>query len=316
MRYREIAVGMALLLALGHRADAKTSEAAIRAVGVSVASLGNPYFTAADAGIHAKSAGITPQAKITIVASEYDLNKQFDEIDNFIAAGDSIIMVNAVDPVAVLPAVKRAQHAGIVVAAFDAAARGADVTVMTNNIKAGGIACQYVVDHLKGGKGNVIILNGPQVSPIADRVTGCHKVLAQHPGVVVLSDNQNALASRDGGFAVGQSLLTKFPAIDAVFAVNDQSAIGFELAAKQAHRTSLFIASVDGAPDIVDEIKSSTSLIKASSAQDPFGMAGHAYELAVDIAKGTQRRGQVILLDPTLLTAQNIGSYKGWNSTH
>ena len=314
MKRHAMAVGLAAVMGLGSGAYGETGGGAIKGVGVSVASLGNPYFTAADAGINARSRQLTPQARVTIVASEYDLNKQFDEIDNFIAAGDSIVMVNAVDPVAVLPAVKRAQKAGIVVAAFDAAASGADVTVMTNNIKAGEIACEYVVDHLKDAKGKVIILNGPQVSPIADRVKGCRKVLAQHPGVTLLSDNQNALASRDGGFAVGQSLLTKFQAIDAVFAVNDQSAIGFELAAKQAHRTDLFIASVDGAPDIVDEIKDSTSLIKASSAQDPFGMAAHAYELAVGIAQGHQQRGQVILLDPTLLTAQNIASYKGWKT--
>ena len=314
MKRHLIAIAVAAVLGSGHDASAQTGAASVKGVGVSVASLGNPYFTAADAGIHAKASELTPQARVTIVASEYDLNKQFDEIDNFIASGDSIVMVNAVDPVAVLPAIKRAQKAGIVVAAFDAAARGADVTVMTNNIKAGEIACQYIVDHLKGEEGKVIILNGPQVSPIADRVKGCHAVLARHPGITVLSDNQNALASRDGGFAVGQSLLTKFQAVDAVFAVNDQSAIGFELAAKQAHRTRLFIASVDGAPDIVDEIKDRNSLIKASSAQDPFGMAGRAYQLAVEIAEGRHPRGQVILLDPTLLTAGNIADYKGWKT--
>src|ERR1700709_156223 len=135
-----------------HAADVKN-------VGITVGSLGNPYFAATDKGIAAKAKEITPDAHLTAVSSDYDLNKQFTQIDNFIAAGDSIIMLNAVDPVAILPAVKKAQAAGIVIAGFDVAATGADITVMTDNVKAGEIACQYIVDHLPGKKGNVIIIN-------------------------------------------------------------------------------------------------------------------------------------------------------------
>ena len=88
------------------------------------------------------------------MSADYDLNKQVSQIDNFIAAGVDVIMLNAVDAKAIAPAVKKAQAAGIVVAAFDVSAPGADVTVMTNNVKAGEEACQYLVDHLDG-KGDV-----------------------------------------------------------------------------------------------------------------------------------------------------------------
>ena len=62
--------------------------------------------------------------------------------------------------------------------AVDVAADGADATVQTNNVQAGEIACQYIADKL-GGKGNVIIQNGPQVSAVIDRVNGCKEVLAK-----------------------------------------------------------------------------------------------------------------------------------------
>ena len=52
--------------------------------------------------------------------------------------------------------------------------------VQTDNVQAGEIACQYIVDHT-GGKGNVIIQNGPQVSSVIDRVNGCKAVLAKSP---------------------------------------------------------------------------------------------------------------------------------------
>jgi ribose transport system substrate-binding protein len=247
------------------------------------------------------------------VSADYDLNKQFTQMDNFTAAGTDIVMINAVDPKAIEPSVKRAQAGGMVVAAFDVAAAGADVTVMTDNVKAGELACQYIADHLKG-KGDVLIVNGPQVSSITDRVKGCKNVFSKFPDIKVLSDNQDAKGSREGGFAVGQSLLTRFPKIDAVFAINDPTAIGINLAAKQLNRNEFIITAVDGAPDIETELKSGNSLIKASASQDPYVMAAQSYELAVGIVNGKKPEKNVILLEPKLITADNIKDYKGWQA--
>lgn len=285
----------------------------LTSVGISVGSLGNPFFVATIKGIEDKAKAINPNVKITSVSSDYDLNKQFTQVDNFIASGVNVLMINAVDPIAVEPSVKRAQAAGMVVAAFDVAAAGADVTVMTDNIKAGEIACQYIVDHLKG-KGDVLIVNGPQVSSVTDRVKGCKAVFEKNPGIKVLSDNQDAKGSRDGGFAVTQSLLTRFPKVDAIFAINDPTAIGANLAAKQLNRNEFIITAVDGAPDIEAELKSGNSLIKASASQDPYVMAGQSLELAAGILNGKKPEKNVILLDPKLITSENVGQYKGWTA--
>jgi ribose transport system substrate-binding protein len=82
----------------------------------------------------------------------------------------------------------------------------------------------------------VIIVNGPQVTSVADRVTGCKNVFAKNSGVKLLSSDQDGKASRDGGMAITQSLLTANPKIDAIFAINDPTGIGSSLAAKQMHR--------------------------------------------------------------------------------
>ena len=307
----QLAVGAVLMAGLSTTAMAKD----VSVVGITVGSLGNPYFAATDKGINARAKKITPDAKIIAVSSDYDLNKQFTQIDNFIAAGAQVIMVNAADPVAIAPALMKAHNAGIAIGAFDVAATGADVTVMTDNVKAGEQACQYIVDHLPNHTGKVIIVNGPQVSSVIDRVNGCKKVLAGNPGIKILSDDQNAMGSRDGGFSVGQNLLTRFPHIDAAFGINDPTSIGLELAAKQQNRSDFFITSVDGAPDIVGEIQNKSGMIKASSAQDPYGMAAQAYSYAVGIANGKAAPAKIILLTPTLITIDNINSYKGWDPT-
>ncbi|MGX5826325.1 ABC transporter substrate-binding protein [Mesorhizobium sp. 43Arga] len=294
-------------------AIAPASAKDLNKVGISVGLLGNPFFVATIKGIEDAAKKINPKVEVTSVSADYDLNKQVSQVDSFIAAGVDVIMLNAVDAKAIAPAVKKAQAAGIIVAAFDVSAPGADVTVMTNNVKAGEEACQYLVDHT-GGKGDYVILNGPASSSILERVKGCKNVLSQHPDIKILSDDQNAEGSRDGGLKVFQSLLTRFDKIDAVFAINDPTAIGAQLAAKQLNRSEFFFTAVDGAPDIEKELSSGKSMIKASASQDPYVMAGQSLTMAAELLAGKKPAEATVLLDPKLITAENLKDYKGWTA--
>ena len=299
-----VMAGTALVLAGGAQARE------LKAVGVTVGSLGNPYFVAVGKGITDAAHEINPAAKVTISSADYDLNKQFTQIDNFISAGVDLILVNAADPRANAPAIKRAQAAGITVVGVDVAAAGADATVQTNNTQAGEIACKFMADAI-GGKGNVVIENGPQVSAVIDRVTGCKSVLGKYPDIKLLSSDQDAKGSRDGGLNVMQGYLTRFPSIQGVFAINDPQAIGSDLAARQLNRTGIVIASVDGAPDIVGALKGQTQ-VQASASQDPYAMGKLAVETGVGIMDGKKPESPMILMPSHLVTRDNVGSYEGW----
>ena len=283
----------------------------IKAVGVTVGSLGNPFFVTVGQGATDAVHAINPQAKVTVSSADYDLNKQFTQIDNFIAAGVDLILVNAADPRAIAPAIKRAQAAGIVVIGVDVAAAGAVATVQTNNTQAGEIACQFMADKI-GGKGNVVIENGPQVSAVIDRVNGCKHVLAASPDIKILSSDQDGKGSRDGGLNVMQGYLTRFPSIQGLFTINDPQAIGSDLAARQLNRSGIVIVSVDGAPDIVGALKGKTQ-IEASASQDPYAMGKLAVETGVEIINGKKPETPMILMQSTLVTRDNVDSYKGWS---
>lgn len=281
-------------------------------IGVTLGSLGNPFFVTMVKGTEAKAKEYNPKAEVIAVSADYDLNKQFTQMDNFIAAGVDVILINAVDPVAIEPAIKRAKKAGIAVIAVDVTAKGADATVQTNNVQAGELACQYIVDKLDG-KGDVIIQNGPQVSAVIDRVDGCKAVFAKNPGINVLSDDQDAKGSREGGLNIMQGHLTRFPKIDAVFAINDPQAIGTDLAAKQLKRSEMIITAVDGAPDIEQALKDDT-LVHASASQDPYAMAQMGVDVGVKILNGEKPAKEMILMPSTLITRDNVNDYKGWTS--
>jgi ribose transport system substrate-binding protein len=303
----------AIALAAGFAASAAhAADKPLKSIGITVGSLGNPYFVTIVKGAEAKAKQLNPSAKVTSVSADYDLNKQFTQIDNFISAHVDMILLNAADPKAIEPAVKKAQAAGIVVVAVDVAAAGANATVQTNNVQAGEISCKYLADKLNG-KGNVIIENGPQVSAVIDRVNGCKLVLAKAPGIKVLSSDQDGKGSREGGMNAMQGYLTRFPKIDGVFAINDPQAIGSDLAAKQLNRSGIVITSVDGAPDIETALKSDT-LVQASASQDPWAMAQKAVEVGYGIMNGKPPANATTLLPSTLVTRQNVSTYKGWSS--
>jgi ribose transport system substrate-binding protein len=312
MRKNTLIASVALALGCCATASSFAADKPLKSIGITVGSLGNPYFVTIAKGAEAKAKQINPDAKVIAVSSDYDMNKQFTQIDNFISAHVDMILINAVDPKAIEPAVKKAQKAGIVVVAVDVAAAGADATVQTNNVQAGEISCDFLAKKLNG-KGNVVIENGPQVSAVIDRVKGCKSVLAKNPGIKVLSDDQDAKGSREGGMNAMQGYLTRFPKLDGVFAINDPQAIGTDLAAKQLHRNNIVITSVDGAPDIETALKSDTQ-VQASASQDPWSMAQQAVSVGYDLMNGKKPSSSMILLPSTLVTRENVGNYKGWSS--
>jgi ribose transport system substrate-binding protein len=107
--------------------------------------------------------------------------------------------------------------------------------------------------------------------------------------------------------------LPAFPQIDAVFAINDPSAIGCDLAAKQAQRKEFFIVGVDGSPDIVPFLKDPASLIAATAAQGPYLMAQDACQDRLRHYRGKKPREELTLIPVGLITKGNVERYAGWS---
>jgi ribose transport system substrate-binding protein len=292
--------------------SAQAADKPLKSVGVTVGDLANPYFVAVGQSVTREAKKINPNAQVTVVSAKYDLNTQVGQIDNFIANKVDLIILGAADSKGIGPEVKKAQKAGIVVVAVDVSAENADATVMSDNTMAGQESCKYIAQQLND-KGSIVIVNGPPVSSIMDRVTGCKAELAKHPAIKILSDNQNAGGSRDGGLTSMSNLLAAYPKIDAVFGVNDPTAIGAELAIKQAKRSDIkLIGGVDGGPDGVQALKTPQSLFVVSPAQDPNGMAAQAVDVGYALMNGRPPKNKVELLPTPPITRANVATYQGW----
>ena len=160
---------------------------------------------------------------------------------------------------------------------------------------------EHIAERLKG-QGKVIIVSGPMVTAITDRLAGCMGQLGRYQGIQVLSSDTNGGGSSEGGFAKMTDLLTLYPHIDAVFTINDPTALGVEQAALQAGRHEFFIVGIDGAPKVKARLRDPASLIVGTVAQKPDRMAQLAVEAGYALVRNKPVTKRIVLIPGELLT--------------
>ena len=309
---RSFETSLFLFFAMGLAAHTLAADKELKSVGLTVGDLGNPFFDQIAHGAADQAKTYNPNVRITSLSSNYDVKNQGSQMKDFLSSGVDLIILGAANSKAIAPSVKQAKTRGTVVVAVDVGAEGGvDATVMSDNRQAGELAGQYIVDKLHG-KGQVVIVNGQPVTSVQDRIAGALSVFKKYPDIKILSQNQNAEGTIEGGRRVMTDLLTLYRHLDAVFAVNDPTAIGCDLAAQQARRTEFFIVGVDGSPQAVEALKRKQSLFEATSAQDPYLMAQKAVEAGYDILQGKKPAKETILIPVKLITRDNVSDYTGW----
>ncbi len=279
----------------------------IKQIGLTVQTINDPFFVAMQQGAQAEAKKIG--AQVLLADASHDIGTQSNQMDDFIQKHVDLILLNAADSAGIAPAVQRAVQAGIPVIAIDVGAQGGvAATVESNNVQAGQLSCQYIADRLKG-QGNIAIVDGPPVTSVQDRVKGCQSVLAKNPGLKVVA-RQVGNGGKDSGLQIGANILTANPQLNAIFAINEQEGLGVTLAGQQAKRNNIFITAVDGSPDGVAALKAK-GLFAATAAQSPFSMAETAVQVGEKLVAGQKLSSATILIPVTLVTQDNVNSYKG-----
>ena len=99
------------------------------------------------------------------------------------------------------------------------------------------VPAEYLAKSLNG-KGNIVVLRGMPTTLDNERYDAFSAVMKGHPDIKVL-DAKYGNWYRDDAFKVMQDYLTRFKHIDAVWAADDDMAIGVQKAIAQAKRTDI-----------------------------------------------------------------------------
>lgn len=214
------------------------------------------------------------------------LDEQTKQVEDAIQAGVDAICIAPVDSSGIVPAIEKANEAGIPVIAINTKANGGKIETFVgiDNEAAAENLAAYMVEQLNG-EGKVVIIEGnPAGQTSVDRVAGFTTILSQNPGIT-LTVSQPGYFKRDEAMTIMENLIQKDPDIDAVLALNDEMALGAWQALDDAGLTDQVIVSgFDGAVEGCKAILAGKMV--ASMDQDAIGTGYEGVKAALTILEG------------------------------
>ncbi len=254
-------------------------------IGMVISTLNNPFFVTLKEG--AEAAAKELGYELIILDSQNDSAKERANVDDLIQKGVTVLMINPVDSDAAAVSVNAAKAKNIKVISVDRGVNGAEVNchIASDNVAGGKIAAEFILEALADKDViKVVELQGiPGTSAARDRGEGFNSVMRSEPKVQIVA-SQAADFDRQKGLDVMTNIIQANPDFDAVFAHNDEMALGAIAALKAAGKTNVLVVGFDAIDDAVKAVENGE--MAATVAQQPGLMGKLAVENAVKLIKG------------------------------
>ena len=282
--------------------ESSTQISANGTIGLSVSTQNNPFFVSLVEGAEKQAAALG--VKITVADAGDDAAKQTSDIEDLVASGISVLIVNPVDSDAVTGAVEFAKSKGVKVISVDRAVNGVEIEcqIASDNVLGAELATQYIVDTL--GEGAIVAeLEGVTgASAAIDRSQGFHNIADAKLQVVA---RQTANFARAEGMSVMENMLQANPDIQAVFAANDEMALGAMEAISGAGK-DIMVVGFDATDDAIASIKAGQ--MAGTIAQQPALIGSTAVTNALKLING-ETIEKSIPVEVTLVTEANVETF-------
>lgn len=254
-------------------------------IGVSLSTLNNPFFVSIKEAIQKEAKN--NNFKIKVVDAQDDSAKQSNDIDDLIQQQVDYLIINPTDSAAISSAVQNANAQDIPVITLDRSVEQGKVTqfIASDNVAGGKMAGQYIVKQV-GEKASVGELEGvPGASATRERGKGFHIVADKQ---LEVASKQTAKFNRAEGLNVTQNMIQSHPDIKAIFAHNDEMALG---AIEAIGTKDILVVGFDGNDDAMKSIKNKK--LDATIAQQPALMGEDAVEAILDLKDGKKIKSEV-----------------------
>lgn len=256
---------MAMLVSCGNRQSESQGTAAGRRItkkdgsAIKLAWIGktlnNPWWVSVADFAQAETVSLGVNLTIALPQEEVDLEKQVAMVESAIQQKVDAIIISAASSDGIIPSIRNARAAGIKIINFDTRISDPamyDAYVGADDVYGAYKAGKYICDQL-GGSGTVGLITGLLAQSTGiDRRAGFLQAAAEYPGISVVENT--AEWRSDLAANVTANMLTANPDIKAIFACNDQMAVGMVSAVKAAGKTpnDLILVGYDGILDAVN----------------------------------------------------------------
>lgn len=295
---KNFAVAVILILALvgcgGNAAPTATPQptAAPLRITLVMKTLTNPFFVEMEKGARRAQTEFGIDLTVRTAAQETSIEQQISIIDDLTRQKVDAIVIAPGDSKELIPALKKAQDAGIIIVNIDnrldpnvSKTLGLkDVPfISVDNVQGAYLSAKYVSDKITKPT-KVIILEGIQSAQNAqDRKAGAVKAFAENKNITVVASetaNWGIVEARE----VTAKLFGQTPDIQAVFAANDMMALGAIKYLSEAKKTDVMVAGFDALKEAKDAIKDGKLMVTIDQQAAQQGYLGIQY--AIKLKKG------------------------------
>ncbi|TDQ32166.1 ribose ABC transporter substrate-binding protein RbsB [Aureibacillus halotolerans] len=268
----------------GDSSSEGTDEA--KKIGLSLSTLNNPFFVNLKEG--AEKSALASNIELITVNAQDDPAQQISGIEDLIQQDIDVLLVNPTDSKAISTALISANEAGIPVITVDRSAEGGEIVahIASDNTEGGKLAGEFIIEKL-GGTGSIVELQGiPGASATNERGAGFHQAVEAAEGVEVVAQ-QSANFNRAEGLTVMENIIQSQGDFNAVFAHNDEMALGAIQALSAAGMLEdVIVVGFDGTEDAGQAIKEGT--LAATVAQQPDVIGKTSVETALKVINGEE----------------------------
>ena len=282
--------------------DAVTKADAPYKIVLIVKTRNNPFFQPMIAAFEKTAKELGAEPEVQAPPQEMDKEKQFALVQTMVSKGFKAICIAPADSKGIVPALKAAQEAGVVVVNLDnqvdkatAQAQGLNLAgyVGANNEQGGKLAGEAMLTALDN-TGSVAILEGIRgVDNAESRKRG---FAAAVQGKLKIAASETAEWDTEKAYAKTQNILAAHPEITGIFCANDKMAVGAMKAVAEANKTGkITVIGYDNIPDVQASLASGA--MTATIEQHPDLMGRYGAKMAVGILNGKISKGGNIMVN-------------------
>jgi ABC-type sugar transport system substrate-binding protein len=307
-----LAATLALLLSLNTTPPAQ-AEAETLQIAFSIPGFQFPFFRITEAGALAEAERLGNLEIITLDGRDDDA-VQLATAEDAVARGIDGMVISPRTTEGLATLFELLERENIPVVTFDRRAEVGNILVHVgaDNVRGGEEAARFIAERL-GSEGRIVELLGtPGASPAIDRSRGFNEGIAEHPGLEIVAQQAADFAAARA-LQVTEDILTRLgstpedPGFDALFAANDEMALGAveAIRARGIDPGGLLIVGFDATEPALELIEEGA--MTGTVDQFPNEQAGTALRVLVEhIRDGTEPEEDVILLTPRVISSENL----------
>ncbi|MBR1560104.1 MAG: substrate-binding domain-containing protein [Clostridia bacterium] len=270
----------------------------------------SPFYAACIEGATPVADALGYELVIMAPESEDDYATQTSMMEDFITQGVAGIAVCGINLDALIPAIKKANEAGVPVVMFNTITEldGVDVYAYSDyNQYNGGAKIADWVNEKTGGEAVVAIIEGLPSDYTTQRMGGfVDKAAEAYPGITVVASQPGDWV-REKGMNAAMDMIQAHPEINVIYGLSDEMALGAVQACKQLNRDDIICIGLDGNPNAKESVKAGE--LDGTLDCGPVAIGANAIKALADAIDGVARDEKVIEAETTVVDIDNVDQF-------